>query len=96
MDGLQPITALVTQLASPWLPEYDSFRHNPLGQSVRFDYNKSDKPQTDSRMVMLMSALLLFSSGFESSFILSFISFSFALRLFSHANIGLWVLINVH
>lgn len=44
MDGLQPITALVTQLASPWLPEYDWFRHHRLGQSERFDTNKSDKP----------------------------------------------------
>lgn len=43
MDGLQPITALVTELASQGLPEYDAFRHSPSGQSEPCDSNKSDK-----------------------------------------------------
>lgn len=58
MDGLQPITILVTELTSQGLPEYDPFRHCPSSQSDSFDYNKSDKPQTDCVTVILTSARL--------------------------------------
>lgn len=56
--GIKAHPVLVTPLASPWLPENDSFRHKPLGQWASVDYNKSDKAQTECRMVILTSAFL--------------------------------------
>lgn len=53
----------ITVVTRIWLISSQTF--HPI---TRFDCNKSDKPQTDCRMVILMSALLLFSGSFCSVF----------------------------